>query len=193
VQVVRDRIGRPGADGLGDLPVDQPGEGTGLDAYRVDAELGGDVRRAGEEEIPDQDRDRVAPAGVGARRAPPDLGLVHHVVVVERRQVGQLDDRRRQHHLPGAPGAELGRDGRQQRPEPLAPGVDQMPGRLGDQRVVTVDRDAQPLLDLSEGGHDRRLQLRVGEIEAYRGTWKRACHHSTIPYGSGAPGGRATG
>ncbi len=97
MQVVRDGVVTGlGANGLGDLAVHEPGECGCLDPYRLRAERGGDARRAGEQIVADEDRDRVGPSGVDRRRAPPHLGLVHHVVVVEGRQMGELhDDRRR--------------------------------------------------------------------------------------------------
>ena len=62
------------------------------------------------------------------------VGLVHHVVVVERGQVGQLDHAGRGDHLVGV-GVRTGLRGQQhqQRPEPLAAGVQQVPGGLGDE------------------------------------------------------------
>ena len=47
-------------------------------------------RRAGEEEVAGEDRHDVAPAGVDAGHAAAGLGLVDHVVVVERAEVDEL-------------------------------------------------------------------------------------------------------
>src|SRR5439155_11017107 len=80
VQVVRHRIGVARPHGLGDLAVYQPGEGTRLNLHRLVAQLGGELRGTGEQEVADQDRDRVPPTGVGAWRPPAYLRLVHHVV-----------------------------------------------------------------------------------------------------------------
>ena len=62
-------------------------------------EVGQDLRGPGEQEVAGQDRDRCCPSG-RSRSARPrrTIRLVHHVVVVERRQVGQLDDRGRRDH-----------------------------------------------------------------------------------------------
>ena len=56
----------------------------------VGAERRGERRRAGEEEVAGEDRDDVAPARVDARHAAAGLGLVDHVVVVERAEVHEL-------------------------------------------------------------------------------------------------------
>ena len=60
-------------------------------------------------------------------RAAAQRRLVHHVVVVERRQVGQLDHDGRGHDARRGRVAELRGEQHQQRPEPLAAGVDQVP------------------------------------------------------------------
>ena len=67
------------------------------------------VGRAGEQVVAGEDRDDVAPAGVDARDAAPGLGLVDHVVVVERAEVHELDrdrsgDRRRRRRADGSVG-----------------------------------------------------------------------------------------
>ena len=45
----------------------------------------------GEQEIAGHDRHEVAPAGVHALHAPPAGRLVHDVVVIERREMDELD------------------------------------------------------------------------------------------------------
>ena len=62
---------------------EQPGD--------VGAERRGERRRLGEQEVAGEDRHDVAPAGVHARHAAAGLGLVDHVVVVERPEVDELD------------------------------------------------------------------------------------------------------
>ena len=49
-------------------------------------------RGAAEQEVAGEDRDVVVPAGVGGVGAAAQGGLVHHVVVVERGDVGELHD-----------------------------------------------------------------------------------------------------
>jgi hypothetical protein len=72
--------------------------------------------------------------------------LVHDVVVVERGEVGELDTDGCSDDLVGHLTArERGEDG-QRRPEPLAAGREQVPGRLGDERIGVVDGlDEQPI------------------------------------------------
>jgi hypothetical protein len=59
----------------------------------VGAERGGERRGLGEQVVAGEDRDDVRPARVHAGHAPPGLGLVDHVVVVERSEVDELDRR----------------------------------------------------------------------------------------------------
>ena len=53
---------------------------------------GGQLGGLREQEVAGEDRDVVVPAGVGGVGAAAQRGLVHHVVVVERADVGDLDD-----------------------------------------------------------------------------------------------------
>ena len=140
-----------GLDGLEDLALDQPGEGLGLDAHRVGAEQRGELGGLREQEVAGQDRDEVVPAGVGRLRAAAQVGLVHHVVVVERADVGDLHDAGRGDHVVDARVVTgLGGQQHQQRPEPLAAGVEQVRGRLGDEREPALHVRVERLLDLLE-------------------------------------------
>ena len=68
---------------LADRRGEQPGD--------VGAERRRERRRLGEQVVAGEDRDDVRPARVHARHAAPGLGLVDHVVVVERAEVHELD------------------------------------------------------------------------------------------------------
>ena len=93
VEVVLQRVlAGPGGDGLEDLALDQAGEGLGLDPHGLRTQPGGQLGGLGEEEVAGEDRDEVVPASVGRVRPAPQVGLVHHVVVVERAEVGDLHD-----------------------------------------------------------------------------------------------------
>ena len=59
----------------------------------VGAERRRERRRLREQVVAGEDRDDVGPARVHARDAAPGLGLVDHVVVVERAEVHELDRR----------------------------------------------------------------------------------------------------
>ena len=69
----------------------QLADGGGEQPRDVGAERGGQRRRPGQQEVAGEDGDDVAPAGVDARHAPAGLGLVDHVVVVQRPEVHELD------------------------------------------------------------------------------------------------------
>ncbi len=99
------------------------------------------------------------------------LGLVHHVVVEQGGQVGQLDGHRRVDD-PGVPRvAELRGQQHQQGPEPLAARLDGVPGRLGEQLFAGVRRLQQRLLDPGQVAQDLRLQGGVREI------YRNCCGH----------------
>ena len=72
------------------LPAAQLADGGGEQRGHVGAERRGQRRRASQEEVAGEDGDDVAPAGVDARHAAPGLGLVDHVVVVQRPEVDEL-------------------------------------------------------------------------------------------------------
>ena len=70
----------------------------------------------------------------------PDRRLVHHVVVEQRGQVGQLD-RDRSRHEPAVPRiAELRGEQHEHRAEALAARVDQVQGGLGEQGLLGARR-----------------------------------------------------
>ena len=124
------------AHGLADLPGDQPLERPRLQPHRVGAEVGQQVGRPREQEVAGEDRDRVVPAGVRRHRAAAHGRLVHDVVVVQRGEVGQLDHDGRRDDLGPRRVAEVRGQQADQRAEPLAPGVDQVGRRAGDEVVV---------------------------------------------------------
>ena len=94
-------------------------------------------------------------------RAAAHLRLVHHVVVVERRQVHQLDDRTRDGDLPGVGfRAELRGQHREQRAEPLAAGLEQMLNGLGHQLVGLAQLGGHQLLDARHPVADTRRRTR---------------------------------
>ena len=124
-------------------PTDQPLERARLQPHGVRAEVGQQIGRAGEQEVAGEDRDGVVPARVRRLGAAAHARLVHDVVVVERREVGELDDDRGRHDLRRGRVAEMRGQHAHQRAEPLAAGVDEVAGRLGDELVVGRHRGAQ--------------------------------------------------
>jgi len=157
-EVVLDRVlAVEGAADVADLALDQPGDRVREDPGRLGAEVGGELGGAGEQVVAGEDGDLVVIAGVGRAGAAPDLGLVHDVVVVEGRQVSQLDCGRCAGHLGLARVAEMGAEQHQGRPEALATGTDEVAGGLLDERVGGGDGVAQGRLDPLQTLADTRL------------------------------------
>ena len=89
---------------------------------------------------PADDGHQIAEAGVDALHVAPHQGLVHHVVVVQRRQVDELD---RDGSLEvvgcGGPAPARGRGQRQAGAQALAPGRDEVRGHLVQEPVARTD------------------------------------------------------
>ena len=116
----------------------------------VGAERGREGRGPRKQVVAGEDGDDVRPAGVDAGDAAAGLGLVDHVVVVQRAHVDQLDRSGAGDGLVGSgPGSErrIGGTEGQGRPEPLASGRDQMTGHLAEEAVLGVDLVGQTGLD----------------------------------------------
>src|SRR5690606_24196557 len=129
-----------------------------------DTQVGGEVRGPREQVVTDQDRDRVGPARVGARRAAAYLSLVHHIVVVQGGEVGQLHGGRGRYQVGGAGITEVTTQGHQQRAEPLAAGDHQVLRRFRDQRVRAGHPVAQEPFGLLQHALYRRRQARVSDV-----------------------------
>jgi hypothetical protein len=107
--------------------------------------------------------------------------------------VGELDDRPGLGHLGRCGVTELGRQRHQERPEPLAARLDQVPGGLAQDRVGRVDGLAQVGLHGHQAGPHRLLERGIVERDADRGAGGgqgtagagggAAAHHaSTMPH-----------
>jgi len=113
-------------------------------------ERGGDLGRPGQQEVAGHDGHQIAPARVHALDRPAHGGLVHDVVVVERRQVHELHG-----HGPlevVGPGFMLSPGGRgqgQPRAQALASGGDEMAGDLVEEGVTRAH--GLPKLGLQAG------------------------------------------
>ncbi len=81
-----------------------------------------------------------------------DDRLVHHVVVVESREMGQLDRHCRRDDLRRPRLTEMRSEQHYRRAEPLAARVDQMPRRVGEHVAYSRGHLPQFLLDLAETG-----------------------------------------
>src|SRR6266568_4805142 len=138
------------AEGLGYLPADQPPERFCLDLDGFRSESSQDLRRAREQEITGENRDRVRPPGVRTLVTPADGCLVHHVVVVQRRQVRQFDRHGGRDDALVTLVAELGCEQHQGGAKPLPARVDEVPGCLTEQRLLIACRFGERLLDHGE-------------------------------------------
>ncbi len=157
-----------GSGGLQDLAGHQALERLGLDADGLGAEVRERVGGAGEEEVAGEDGDRVAPAGVGAGDAAPDVGLVHDVVVVERGEVGQLDDHGGGHDAGRVGVSELGGEHHEQRAEALPAGQDEVLRGLRDEGDVALGGVQETRLHGRQTGLDIGLKSLVPHAEAER-------------------------
>ena len=138
----------------------------------VGAERCGPRRRPREQVVAGEDRDDVAPPGVDARHAAPGLGLVDHVVVVQRTEVHELDAdragdrrlrRRRRRRRSPRTAAQSVRTG----PEALAAGLDQVGRDLAEEAVGAAHGVPERGLDPVEvGGQRRELQGPAGRMPA---------------------------
>jgi hypothetical protein len=73
-----------------DLALAQPADRPGQEPGDLGAEGGCDLRRTGEQEVTGEDRLQVAPLGVHRLDSTASVGLVDHVVVVQRSDLHQL-------------------------------------------------------------------------------------------------------
>ena len=110
---------------LAHLALAEPADGGGQQPGHLGAERGRDLRRLGEQEVAGEDRLEVAPAGVDALDGAPGDRLVHHVVVVERAEVDELD-RDAAHDRPRA-GAARSSIGERRRRGQAKPGRSRLP------------------------------------------------------------------
>ena len=86
-----------------------------------------------EQEIADEHAGLVAPQQPGRGLAAAEVALVDHIVMQQRRGVHELHGGREPHMAVAVIAAQLGGGEGQHRAQALAAGIDQMPGKLGDQ------------------------------------------------------------
>jgi hypothetical protein len=137
-------------DNLADLAADQTRERLRLDSHGFRPQACDDAGGLREQVVTSEDGDLVVPARVGTFAAPAQLRFVHHVVVVERGDVGELDEERSRHDTRRVRISELGGKQDQLGPKALAAGLEDVPGGGVDDRHLTVDRGPQGCLDLAE-------------------------------------------
>ena len=138
--VVLGALGAERRADLGDLALAQQPQRVGEQGGDLGAERGGDLGRAGQQEVAGHDGDEVAETGVDALHVAPHEGLVHHVVVVERGQVHELDGHRPLQVVGGGrPAPPRGRRQGQAGPQALPPGRDEVGGDLVQEPVARAD------------------------------------------------------
>ena len=113
-----------------------------------------------EQEVADEHARLVAPEQTRRGLAAPEIALVDHVVMQQRRGMHELDARREPHMAVATVAAELRRGDGEHGPQALAAGIDQMPGKIGDQLDIgtgTIEDDA---VDMTHILLDKRKQRR---------------------------------
>ena len=176
-------VGRQGAGAalhLHDLALAQLRDGLRHDPGDLDTEVGRQFGRPGEQVVTGQDADGVVPAGVRADGAASGRRLVDDVVVVERRQVHELDDHAGLRDLRPACLTEVGAQRHQHGAEALAAGVHEVAGGLLHERVAGRHLRLQLLLDLGQRPGDRQAVglelvedgLRDRELHGLGGHWR---------------------
>ncbi len=134
------------------------------------ADLDHHLEGLAEQEIADQDARLVAPHHARRRLAAAQVALVHHVVVEQRGGVHEFDRRGELHPAVALVAAHAGGGDRQHRPQPLAAGIDQVPGDLGDQADVGAGLGQHDLVDPLHGfagQADQGLDARRGPFLAF--------------------------
>ena len=94
---------------------------------------------------------------------------VHDVVVVQRREVRQLDDDRGVAHLRPRRVAEVAGEQREHRPHPLATGLHEVPAGVVGQPVALVHRRGELLLHRREAVPDRGVERVVADPQIQGG------------------------
>ena len=126
-----------GADGLAHLASDELAESLRKVLHRVSAQLRHNVAGNGEQIIACQDGDRVVPSLIRRLRAATLIRLIHHIVVIQRRQVGQLHHRSRFKHLLRARILTImGGKQRKHHTEALATSVEKVADLVGKERFA---------------------------------------------------------
>ena len=179
-QVVGDRVGvRRARQGVADLPLTQPHEGLRLDEDRLRAEARDEFGRLTKQQVPHQDRGRVVVCRVDTLHTTAHRCLVHDIVVIERREMRELDPDSCRDDLVGEFATRERRENRQSRPEPLAARRQKMARGSRDVRVVMVDGMPQQIIDSCHPVGQLRRQPRGHPGERQHA---RCTHAVVIPW-----------
>src|SRR5699024_27371 len=131
--------------------------------HRFGPEVGHQAGGAGEEQVPGEYGHRVPPHFVGTGGAAAHRGGVHHVVVVQRGQVGQLHGDGGGAHLVVDAAAQVAGEQHQHRADAFASGLEQVLGTGVDQPVGAASRLDETPLDLLELGTELSLEALIPE------------------------------
>ncbi len=134
-------------------------ERVGLQPDRAVAVARHDLARPGEQQITGEDRDAVAPDRVRAGHAAALVCGIHHVVVVQRAEVGQLEGGGAVDDGVGRAVAELGGEEREHRAHALAAGVVEVAARGIGERIGDPQLVREAAVDALEAGLDHSEQL----------------------------------
>ena len=119
-----------------DLALAQPADRAGEQAGDLGAERRGDLRRLRQQEVAGEDRLEIAPLGIDRFDAAPGVGLVDHVVVVQRAEMDELaGDSAADHVVTRRRAGDLGGGEGNDGAKAFAPGDDEVRGDLGEVRV----------------------------------------------------------
>ena len=145
--------------GLCDLSLAEPSERRREQSADLGAERGSDLHGAREQEVSSDDRDEVAPSCIDARNLATDDRFVHHVVVVEGREVDEFDRDATLDRVRARPADRKRRPTRaQSRTNPLPTCDDEVRHDIVEEFVASHDGDAELLF---EGG-----QVGLGDRES---------------------------
>ena len=146
-----------------DLTLAQPADRASQQSGDLGAERCSDLGRPRQQEVAGEDRLQIAPPGVDRVDAASGLGLVHHIVVVQRPEVHQFTRDTTLHDIVGggATGQLAGHD-RQHRSQSFPSGDDQVRRDLGEVGVGGDDRGPHGGLD------PRTIGLHAGHGEQGR-------------------------
>ena len=165
--VVLHRVRLTGTKRLAHLPGDQFLEGLTEVANRQTIHLGHDARRMRQQNIAGQNRHRVIPPRVRRFHTAALVGFVHHVVVIQRRQVHNLHDTSGFVNIYrfGAR-AIFRRQQRHHRTEALASSLSQVQNLIRDEILTARKLRTQQVFDRFHPGSDARIELFIPQIHS---------------------------
>ncbi len=130
-------------------------ERVGLQADGALAVARHDLARPREQQVAGEDRDVVAPHRMGAGHAAALVCGIHHVVVVQRAEVGHLERRGTVDHVVGRAVAQLSGEQREHGAHALAAGLVEVAARRVGERVGDAQLALEGAVDALQARLDR--------------------------------------